>query len=98
MPYAVPKGKSVFFTTKDLIYDEYYVTYICPNDETLLYKRIMPTRLRLYVSDTSICRDCPLLSKCNDSKDSIKQIIRHVWKDHLDIVEDLRFVDRIKKQ
>lgn len=55
----------------------------------------MPTGHRLYVSDASICRDCPLLSKCTESKSSIKQIRRHVWQDDLDIVENLRFVDTI---
>ncbi|MDN6850557.1 MAG: IS1182 family transposase, partial [Staphylococcus equorum] len=98
MPYTRPKGKPGYFRTKDFIYDEYYDNYICPNDETLIFKRTMPTGHRLYVSNPNKCRHCPLLNQCTESKDAIKQIRRHVWQNDLDIVEDLRFVDTIKTQ
>lgn len=98
MPYTRPKGKPGYFRTKDFIYDEYYDNYICPNDETLIFKLTMPTGHRLYVSNPNKCRHCPLLNQCTESKDATKQIRRHVWQNDLDIIEDLRFVDTIKTQ
>ncbi|EKS23085.1 hypothetical protein HMPREF9310_01484 [Staphylococcus simulans ACS-120-V-Sch1] len=97
MPYTRPKGKEGFFKIRDFIYDEYYDSYICPNDEFLTYKRTMPTGHRLYMSNSDTCRECPLLNKCTENKQCQKQIQRHVWQDDLDIVEDLRFMDSIKK-
>ncbi|MDC5695621.1 IS1182 family transposase, partial [Mammaliicoccus sciuri] len=108
MPYTRPKGKPGIFKSKEFIYDEYYDSYICPNDEyydsyicpndeLLTFKRTMPTGHRLYKSDPTICKTCPLLNECTENRNYTREIRRHVWQDDLDIIEDLRFVDTIKK-
>ncbi|MHD0398741.1 transposase [Staphylococcus simulans] len=97
MPYTRPKGKKGFFKSRDFIYNEYYDSYICPNDEFLTYIRTMSTGYMLYKSNSDKCRECPLLNRCTENKQYKKQIQRHVWQDDLDIVEDLRFIDSIKK-
>ncbi len=38
-----------------------------------------------------------MLNKCTENKTYIREIRRHVWQDDLDIIEDLRFIDTIKK-
>ncbi|MEB6342397.1 IS1182 family transposase [Mammaliicoccus sciuri] len=97
MPYTRPKGKPGIFKSKEFIYDEYYDSYICPNDEFLTFKRTMPTGHRLYKSDPTICKTCPLLNECTENRNYTREIRRHVWQDDLDIIEDLRFIDTIKK-
>ena len=38
-----------------------------------------------------------MLNKCTENKTYIREIRRHVLQDDLDIIEDLRFIDTIKK-
>ena len=55
MPYTRPQGKPGIFKSKAFIYDEYYDSYICLNDELLTFKRTMSTDHRLYKSNPTIC-------------------------------------------
>ncbi|MCE5059151.1 IS5/IS1182 family transposase, partial [Mammaliicoccus sciuri] len=66
-------------------------------DKLLTFKRTMPTGHRLYKSNPIICKSCPLLNECTENRSFTREIRRHVWQDDLDIIEDLRFVDTIKK-
>lgn len=42
-------------------------------------------------------KSCPLLNKCTENRNYTIEICRLVWQDDLNIIEDLRFLDTIKK-
>ncbi|MDW3947351.1 transposase [Staphylococcus saprophyticus] len=42
-------------------------------------------------------KSCPLLNKCTENRNYTIEIRRLVWQDDLNIIEDLRFLDTIKK-
>ncbi len=52
---------------------------------------------REYKSDPKICASCPLLEKCTESITHQKVIIRHIWKDYLEICEDIRHQSGMKE-
>ncbi len=89
-PYTRPKGKKGMLQSKDFVYDAYYDCYLCPENEVLTYRTTTREGYREYKSDPSICAACPLLSICTESRNHQKVIIRHVWKDYLEICEDIR--------
>ncbi|WP_420920083.1 transposase [Lactococcus garvieae] len=45
---------------------------------------------REYKSASIVCAACPLLSVCTESRNHQKVITRHIWKDCLEICEDIR--------
>jgi transposase len=61
-------------------YDAAADCYICPNNCRLRYQTTERGGNRLYSSDPSDCRACPLLSRCTASKTCRKVIARHVWE------------------
>ena len=38
-----------------------------------------------------------LLNECTENRNYIREVRRYVWQDELDIIEDLRLIDSIKK-
>lgn len=96
MPYKRPGGPKDLMNKNEFIYDEIFDTYICPNDQQLKYKRTDKDGYRLYFSNPSLCKDCPLLETCTKSKNHTKVVTRHIWQNELDIADDLRYVDTIK--
>ncbi|MCK1238492.1 transposase, partial [Streptococcus uberis] len=52
---------------------------------------------REYKSDPEICGSCPLLGICTDSKTHQKVVTRHIWKDYLEICEDIRHQSGMKE-
>ncbi|TDL98115.1 hypothetical protein ERX27_04230 [Macrococcus brunensis] len=89
MPYKRPLGPKDLINKTEFIYDEAYDAYLCPNNQLLEYKRTDSDGYRLYMSDSSVCKNCPLLSVCTKSQTQTKMVTRHIWQDELDIVEDL---------
>ena len=45
---------------------------------------------REYKSDPKICANCPLLSSYTESKKKQKILTRHIWRDYLEICEEIR--------
>jgi Transposase and inactivated derivatives len=80
-------GRRAFTPTKGLFkkhqfkFDEEQNVYRCPNKQELTYKTTNREGYREYKSDPKICKDCPLLSSCTQSKNKTKVITRHVWED-----------------
>jgi transposase len=97
MPYTRPHTKKGFFRKHDYVYDEYYNCYICPANEVLTYRTTTREGYHQYVSNPKVCKECPYLSKCTQSKSHMKQIHRHIWQDYLDEVEHLRHTDQNKQ-
>lgn len=97
MPYKRPMTKKGFFRKYDYVYDEYYDCYVCPQDQVLSYRTTTREGYRQYVSDPNICKKCPFLSKCTQSRNHTKQIHRHIWEDALEEAEHLRHTDGHKQ-
>ena len=89
-PYKRPMTKDGFFKKYEYVYDEYYDCYICPADQILTYRTTNRDGYKEYKSDKSICKNCPYLSKCTESKEHEKVITRHIWEEYLETSEDIR--------
>ena len=89
-PYTRPMTKEGFFKKYEYVYDEYYDCYICPNDQLLLYSTTNRDGYREYKSSGAVCKTCPHLDKCTQSKNSVKVVTRHLWQEYLEQCEDLR--------
>ena len=90
-PYKRPMTKDGFFKKYEYVYDEYYDCYICPADQILTYRTTNREGYKEYKSDKSICKNCPYLSKCTESKEHEKTIFRHIWEEYLETSEDIRY-------
>jgi transposase len=93
MPYTRPHTKDGFFRKSDYVYDEYYDCYICPNDQILSYETTNKDGYRMYRSNPEICRNCPFLNQCTESKDSIKRVSRHIWAHYIEEADHLRHTE-----
>ena len=89
-PYTRPMTKEGFFTKSEYVYDEYYDCYICPANHTLNYSTTNRDGYREYKSCSRICKSCPYLSQCTESRDSVKVVQRHVWEEYMEQCEDIR--------
>lgn len=93
MPYTRPQTPKGYFRKSEFVYDDYYDCYLCPQGEVLTYRTTTREGYRQYSSDPDICQTCPVRERCTQSRDSRKQIHRHIWQDYLDEVEHLRHTE-----
>ena len=89
-PYKRPMTKQGFFKKYEYVYDEYYDCYICPNNQVLEYSTTNREGYREYKSCGTICKNCPYLSRCTESKNHVKVITRHIWEPYMETCEDIR--------
>ncbi|MBF0776112.1 DDE transposase [Streptococcus azizii] len=89
-PYTRPRGKKEKLRPKDFVYDDYYDVYICPENQLLDYRTTTRGGYREYKSDAKKCASCPLLSICTESQNHQRTITRHIWRDYLEVCEDIR--------
>lgn len=89
-PYTRPMTKKGYFKKNEYEYNETQDYYLCPAHQILPYSTTNRDGYREYKSSGAICKTCPHLSKCTNSKNSVKVITRHIWQDYLDRCEDLR--------
>ena len=73
------------------VYDEYYDCIICPEYQVLRYSTTNRDGYREYKSDPRICRNCPTKELCTHSKDAVKIVQRHIWKDYEELADDARY-------
>lgn len=85
-PYTRPHGKKGMLIPKEFIYD----VYLCPENKSLHYSTTNREGYREYKSNPTLCQSCPLLSVCTQSKSHQKIITLHLWKDTLEICEEIR--------
>lgn len=97
MPYRRPQTKDGFFRKHEYVYDEHYDCYICPNEQLLTYELTNRDGYRMYRSDPEVCRSCPFLKQCTESKDHVKRISRHIWAHYLEEADHLRHTEENKK-
>ena len=51
----------------------------------------------LIKSNPEICKNCPARELCTKSKDCVKVVTRHIWKDYEELAEDVRHTPKYKK-
>ena len=73
------------------VYDEYYDCIICPEYQPLAYCTTNRDGYREYKSDPRICANCPTRHLCTHSKDFVKTVTRHIWKDYEELADDVRY-------
>ncbi|MGI6499526.1 MAG: IS1182 family transposase [Anaerostipes sp.] len=90
LPYKRPMTKAGFFKKYEYVYDEYYDCYICPNNQMLKYTTTNRKGYQEYKSNSEICKSCPYLDQCTESKNHVKVVSRHVWDSYMEQCEDIR--------
>ena len=78
------------------IYDEYYDCVICPEYQALAYRTTNRDGYREYKSDPKICVNCPTREHCTSSKDNVKTVQRHIWKDYEELADDARYTPKYR--
>ena len=78
------------------VYDEYYDCVLCPEYQVLTYRTTNRDGYREYRSDPKICANCPTRHLCTHSKDCVKTVQRHIWKDYEDLADDARYTPKYK--
>ena len=78
------------------VYDEFYDCVICPEYQVLKYATTNRDGYKEYKSDPRICADCPTRELCTHSKDCVKTVQRHVWKDYEDLADDARYTPKYR--
>ena len=73
------------------VYDEFYDCVICPEYQPLKYSTTNRDGYREYKSDPNICAVCPTRERCTHSRDCIKTVQRHIWKDYEELADDARY-------
>lgn len=73
------------------VYDEYYDCIICPEYQVLDYSTTNRDGYREYKSNPKICANCPTRHLCTHSKDCVKTVTRHIWKDYEELADDARY-------
>ena len=73
------------------VYDEFYNCVICPEYQPLKYSTTNRDGYREYKSDPNICAACPTSERCTHSRDCIKTVQRHIWKDYEELADDARY-------
>ena len=50
-----------------------------------------------YKIDLKICADCSTRHLCTHSKDCVKTVQRHIWRDYEDLADDARYTPKYQK-
>ncbi len=75
--------------TYDAVADEYR----CPQGEVLPYATTSRNGYREYKSDPGVCKGCPLLDQCTRSRNHQKVMVRHVWEEDREQINQNRSTD-----
>ena len=79
------------------VYDEYYDCVICPEYQVLRYATTNRDGYREYKSDPKLCANCPTRELCTHSKDCVKTVQRHIWKEYEELADDARYTPEYKE-
>ena len=79
------------------VYDEYYDCVLCPEYHVLNYSTTNRDGYREYKSDPKICASCPTRQLCTRSKNCVKTVQRHIWKDCEELAEDAHYTPKYQK-
>ena len=97
LPYKRPNGKDGYFRPYEYVYDEFYDCVICPENQVLKYSTTNRDGYREFKSCSQICEQCPNLARCTQSKSHQKTVLKHIWMDYMELVEDIRYTVGIRQ-
>lgn len=97
LPYKRPMGNPDFFKPYEYIYDRYYDCVICPENQILKYVTTNRDGYKEFKSNPEICKNCPKLKQCTNSKNHQKLVTKHIWMDYLELAEDFRYMKKYKE-
>ena len=98
MPYKRPMTGKGLFKKHEFVYDEHFDCYICPNNEILKYSTTDRKGYRQYKSDSEKCKNCQFKDNCTKSKNNQKVIIRHVWENYKEQMNENRYTKLWKEK
>ena len=52
---------------------------------------------RKYKSDPKICASCPTRHLCTRSRDCVKTVQRHIWRDYGELADDVRYTPKYRE-
>ena len=52
---------------------------------------------REYKSDPKICASCPTRHLCTRSRDCVKTVQRHIWRDYEELADDVRYTPKYRE-
>ena len=90
LPYKRPNGKDGYFKPYEYVYDAFYDCVICPENQVLKYSTTNRDGYKEFKSCPQICEKCPNIVKCTQSKGHQKTVLKHIWMDYMELVEDIR--------
>ena len=96
LPYKRPMGNPNFFKPYEYVYDRYYDCVICPENQILKYITTNRDGYKEFKSNPEICKNCPKLKQCTNSKNHQKLVTKHIWMDYLELAEDFRYMKKYK--
>lgn len=91
--YRRPNHKTGYFYKRQYVYDRQADEYICPAEQRISYSTTNRLGYREYKSDPKVCERCPLLMQCTRSANHVKVLLRHVWEDSKERVDQHRKTD-----
>lgn len=80
IPHVRCRRKGLKIQKRHFKYNEETDVYICPEGQKLRYRTTNRAGSNEYVSDPTICCQCPMLLECTESQNKIRVITRHVWQ------------------
>jgi Transposase and inactivated derivatives len=90
LPYTRYKGAKERYKPWEYEYDPIKDCYTCPRGGILRHTTTDRDGKRSYRSTPKQCKDCPCKYKCGANEKGQKVFTRHIWQEHLDLVEQLR--------
>ena len=97
LPYTRYKGNPDWYKPWEYEYDPQKDCYICPHGGELRHTTTDRNGVRTYRSNTKSCRDCPFKAQCGANENGQKLLMRHIWQEQLDLVEQIRKTERGKE-
>jgi transposase len=93
MGYRRPNHKPGTFYKRQFVYEAASDQYLCPEGQRLRYSTTNRVGYREYKSDPGQCRGCAERSRCTQSANAVKVVVRHVWEDAKERVDARRLTE-----
>jgi transposase len=91
--YKRPHSPKGHLKRREFKYEPDKDLYRCPQGHELHYSTTNRNGYREYKSIPKICKSCPLLDRCTKSRNHQKVVIRHVWEDDRERINQNRLTD-----
>jgi len=95
--YKRPRTQPGYFYKRQFVYDAERDGYTCPNGQFLPYSTTNRVGYREYKSDSAQCKECPLRDQCTKSRNHVKVVVRHVWEEAKERINQHRLTPEGKR-